>query len=93
MENLRRYLLSENFDMNNFKHVIDFKDGNNNNLSSSNNHLSVLFRLPYIRLKNILNVFFYESNRITCFFIAINCIILTMSELVLLVDFLRTLIA
>jgi hypothetical protein len=48
--------------------------------------LFYMIRSPYIRAKNLFNVFFYESNQLTCWIVSINCYILTMGELVVFID-------
>lgn len=50
------------------------------------NSLNYLLRYPYLCLKDVFNLFFYQTNIITSVFISINCIILTLQESLFLID-------
>jgi hypothetical protein len=85
VDNLRRLLLTENLDASNVKlgQAVDTKDV----------RLFYLLRFPYLCLKNIFSVLFFETNRLTCMFISLNCLILTISDLIVFADFVRSFIA
>ena len=82
MENLRRVLLSRSEEMKN--HAV---------LESSSSRLFYLLRFPYLRLKNVFQALFLETNRPTCVFVSFNCVVLTLSELCVLADLARSLAA
>lgn len=50
-----------------------------------------LLKLPYIRFKNLFNTFFYVTNPITAIIVSFNCYILTISDLVVALDWCRSL--
>ncbi|CAF0722429.1 unnamed protein product [Brachionus calyciflorus] len=61
--------------------------------STSNSYsLGYFLRFPYLVQKHVFNLFFYETNRLTSLFVSVNCIVSTIIDLVLIVDFIRCLI-
>lgn len=90
MDNLRRILLSESLDVNARLGSVDM----NADASQQQNSLKMshLLPFPYMRLKNVVNVLFYETNKITCWFITLNCLVLTLADLVVFIDLVASLI-
>lgn len=97
VENAKKCMLYKDSSMNEASNSIrpssdDMATTTSGSLSSMS-HLASLVKLPYMRFKQLFNLFFYDSNKFVSIFLTIRCLILTLVDMVFFVDLLRSLIA